>query len=335
MEIHNIIIIGAGPAGLAAAIYTARAGLKPIVIAGPTPGGQLMLTSEVENFPGVKSILGVELMANIRKQAKDFGAKVIDETVNKLELSDKPYKVVLDNKETYETKAIIVATGARAMWLGLESETRLKGKGVSACANCDGFFYKDKIVAVVGGGDAALEEALSLTKFASKVYVIHRRDEFRASKIMQDRVLNHPKIEPVWNAEVEEVLGKEKVYGLRLKNSSNTVKGVTVPDRLDIDGLFVAIGHKPDTEFLTGSGIEMSEQGYIYTSESVLWELNKNPDLNVDKSKFDFSYKYQTSVEGIFAAGDVIDYIYRQATTAMGMGVAAALETEKYISQQG
>ncbi|MBU0976734.1 MAG: FAD-dependent oxidoreductase [Patescibacteria group bacterium] len=333
MKPENVIIIGSGPAGLAAAIYTARAGLNPLVIAGSAPGGQLMLTSEVENFPGIKSIIGAQLMANIRKQAEDLGAKVIDDTVSGLECSSQPYKVILESGKTSETKSIIIATGAKAMWLGLESETRLRGKGVSACANCDGFFYKDKVVAVVGGGEAALEEALSLIKFASKVYIIHRRDQFRASKIMQDRVLNHSKIEPVWNAEVKEVLGTEKVEGILLLKSENaTEKGTDVPAKLDIDGLFIAIGHKPDTDFLKGSCIELSPTGYIYTSESYLWEKNKNVNLGLDSSKFDFTYKYQTTIPGIFAAGDVIDYIYRQATTAMGMGVAAALEAEKYLT---
>lgn len=254
MSPENIIIIGGGPTGLAAAIYNARADLKPLVIAGSPPGGQLMLTSEIQNYPGFESILGPELIQKMRSQAGKFGTRFVDENVTRLDLSSNPYKVIINNEKQFQAKAILIATGASAIWLGLESETRLRGKGVSACANCDGFFMKDKIVAVVGGGDAAMEEALSLTKFVTKVYLIHRRDELRASKIMQNRVLKHGKIEPIWNAEVKEVLGKDKVEGVTLEISKalneEQKKKANVPDKLDIEGLFVAIGHKPETNFL-------------------------------------------------------------------------------------
>jgi len=323
MATENVIIIGGGPAGLAASIYNARANLKPLLIAGSPPGGQLTLTSEVENYPGFESILGPELIDKMRKHAEKFGVRVIDENVLKVDFSKRPFKVYLpDNEARYRgfsstsppkggspksltqnqvsapllAKSIIIATGAKALWLGLESEQRLRGKGVSACATCDGFFFKDKVVAVVGGGDTAMEEALTLTKFAKKVYIIHRRAEFRASKIMQERVLKNPKIEVIWNNEVEEVLGETRVEGVKLKTQ-----------KLNLDGVFIAIGHKPDTEIFKDQ-IELDKKGYIVV---------KN---------------YMTSVPGVFAAGDCVDYKYRQAATAVGMGVAAALEAEKYLA---
>ncbi len=332
---HNVTIIGGGPAGLAAAVYNARASLKPLVIAGSPPGGQLMLTSEVENYPGFESILGAELIANMRKQAEKFGAVFQDIKVKSISKEGNNFKLVLTNDREISSRAVLVATGADAMWLGLDSEQRLRGKGVSACATCDGFFYKDRIIGVVGGGDSAMEEALVLTKFAKKVYVIHRRDEFRASKIMQKRVLDHEKIEVVWNAQVDEVLGKDKVEGVKLSEGKGTSK---IPNELKLDGLFVAIGHKPNSGFLKGSGVEVDEKGYVFTSARMAIELIKQINNNKtggtkvpDKKLFDFNYQYQTSVKGIFAAGDVVDFSYRQAATAVGMGVAASLEVEKYL----
>ncbi|MFN4212768.1 MAG: NAD(P)/FAD-dependent oxidoreductase [Microgenomates group bacterium] len=367
---EKVVIIGGGPAGLAAAVYTARAGLSPLVFAGSPPGGQLMLTSEVENYPGFESILGAQLIEKIRQQAKKFGAKILDENVVKVDFSKKPFKIYLSGSATsniFSAKSVIIATGAKALWLGLESEKRLRGKGVSACATCDGFFFKDKVVAVVGGGDTAMEEALTLTKFAKKVYIIHRRDKFRASKIMQERVLKHPKIEIIWNTVVEEVVGEKRVEGVRLKSvtisynqsppkvesvklkkiDSNRFQPISTDRLLKVDGLFVAIGHKPDTDIFVGQ-VELDSKGYIITSERVALELAKlkvqNPirqlveKLTIENSKlekikdmFNLDYQYSTSVEGIFAAGDCVDFVYRQAAVAAGMGVAAALEVEKYI----
>lgn len=297
---ENVIIIGGGPAGLAASIYNARAGLNPLVIAGSPPGGQLTLTTEVENYPGFESILGPDLVTKMRKHAEKFGVRFIDQNVVKVEFSHESngtHKTHVTNK-TYESHAVIIATGAKALWLGLESEQRLRGKGVSACATCDGFFFRNKIVAVVGGGDTALEEALTLTKFAQKVYIIHRRGEFRASKIMQDRVLKNPKIEVIWNSAVEEVVGEKKVEGVRLS-----------PEKLlTLDGVFIAIGHKPDTDVFKNH-IDLDQKGYIVVKD------------------------YMTSVPGVFAAGDCADHKYRQAATAVGMGVAAALEVERYLEK--
>ncbi len=343
-NIENVIIIGGGPAGLAAAIYNARAGLKPLVIAGSPPGGQLTLTSEVENYPGFESIMGPDLVDKMRKHALKFGVRIVDENVIKVDFSKRPLEVYLPGKpfigdvnearigrrqtsnetglvtEKLLTNSIIIATGAKALWLNLPSEQRLRGKGVSACATCDGFFFKEKTVAVIGGGDTAMEEALTLTKFAKKVYIIHRRDSFRASKIMQDRVLKHPKIEVIWNSEVKEILGKEKVEGLRLgspyrqdvkRQTSNDTNFVT-EKQLTLDGVFLAIGHKPDTEVFKDQ-IELDKKGYIVTS---------------GESSF---YKSATSVKGVFAAGDCVDHIYKQAATAVGMGVAAALEVERFL----
>lgn len=303
MKKYDIIIIGAGPAGYTAAIYAARANLKVLMVAGTTPGGQLLLTSEVENFPGFKKgIMGPELMEEMKEQAKRFGTEIIQEFATKVELGGQPKKVWI-GKEEYNSKTIIIATGASANWLELDNEKKLWGKGVSACATCDGFFFMDKHVVVVGGGDSAMEEALTLTKFASKVTVVHRRKEFRASKIMQDRVLKHKKIEVVWDATVVDVLGKDKVEGVKIKDV-NTNKSSTIK----CDGLFVAIGHTPATSLFKGS-LEIDNKGYLITKESV-----------------------KTTIGGVFAAGDVADPHYRQAITAAGDGCRAALEAERYIA---
>ncbi len=354
VDIENVIIIGGGPAGLAAAIYLARADLNPLVIAGSPPGGQLTLTSEVENYPGFESILGPELVQKMRDQAKKFGTRFLDENVLKVDLTNESNKTNLTHltyttNKTYESKSIIIATGAKALWLNLPSETRLRGKGVSACATCDGFFFKEKIVAVVGGGDTAMEEALTLTKFAKKVYIIHRRDFFRASKIMQERVgvgharpvQKNPKIEIIWNAAVEEIIGEKHVEGIKIKNVG---VGRDRPEQeIKLDGVFVAIGHKPDTDLFVGK-IDLDVKGYIMTSArkameiaplfhgSIVEEKTMKQFDNETMRKFNFDYQSGTSVKGVFAAGDCVDHVYKQAATAVGMGVAAALEVEKYLA---
>lgn len=329
MTIEKVIIIGGGPTGIAASIYNARADLHPLVIAGSPSGGQLMLTSHVENYPGFASILGPDLISQMRKHAEKFGSRFIDSNVSHIDCTQKSLKVFLsDGKTSYVAKSILIATGADTVWLNLPSEQRLRGKGVSACATCDGFFFRNKIVAVVGGGDTAMEEALTLTKFASKVYVIHRKDSFRASKIMQKRVLEHSKIEVIWESEVEEVIGENKVEGIRIRMKNSKV------ENLPIDGLFVAIGHKPATDFLKQSGVLLDEKGYIITTGMYALTQIKNEKLKIKNNgeNFDFNYQYMTSIRGVFAAGDVIDPHYRQAATAVGMGVAAALEIERFIA---
>jgi thioredoxin reductase (NADPH) len=326
-SIENVIIIGGGPAGLAAAIYNSRANLNPLLFAGSPPGGQLTLTSEIENYPGFESILGSELVEKMRNQAKKFGTRVLDENILKVDFSKRPFQVSTYEK-TYQTKSVLIATGAKALWLGLESETRLRGKGVSACATCDGFFFKGKTVAVVGGGDTAMEEAMTLTKFASKVYVIHRRNEFRASKIMQEKVLKDSKVEVIWNAVVTDILGTSKVEGVTLLVNGKEEK------KLKVDGVFIAVGHKPDTDVFKRQ-IELDEKGYIITKDRLAYDfltLNKITQEKLDHIRSEtYHYGSATSVLGVFAGGDCVDYKYRQAATAVGMGVAAALEVEKYL----
>lgn len=340
---ENVIITGGGPAGLSAGVYLARAGLSPLIFAGFPPGGQLMLTSEVENFPGFDSILGSELIEKMRSQTIKFGGKIIDQNITKVNLSITKKEVESD-KKIYTAKALLIAVGASALWLGVPGEKELRGRGVSACATCDGFFFRNKIVGVVGGGDSAMEEALTLAKFAREVYIIHRRNEFKASKIMQERVFKNNKIKIIWNAVVEKILGENKVEGVRLlvKNYNSETK---ITD-LKLDGIFVAIGHRPDTEIFKNQ-IETDEKGYIITSERLAIEFaklkakNLNFKTSVKKekieeliTKFNLKYKTITSVEGVFAAGDCVDFEYRQAGTASGMGIASALEIERWMNDK-
>ena len=300
----NIAIIGSGPAGYTAGIYAGRANLQPVLFEGLESGGQLMLTTDVENYPGfVDGIMGPELMQVFKGQAERFGTTIKTEIIDSIESTDRGFKLK-STKEEYEFKTVIIASGASARWLGVDGEKELQGYGVSACATCDGFFFKEKEVAVVGGGDSAMEEALFLTKFAKKVYVIHRRDQFRASQIMQDRVLNHEKIEVVWNSTVEKINGEGAVSSIFIKDAVDGSE-----KELSLDGVFVAIGHDPNVGFLDGF-IELDEKGYIKTG---------------------FTTETSTSVPGVFAAGDVADSIYRQAITAAGTGCQAAIDAERWL----
>jgi len=304
--IAKLVIIGSGPAGLTAAVYAARANLHPIIITGFQWGGQLMLTTVVENFPGfTEGIMGPQLMDQMRKQAERFGAEFIDDDVSKVELTNGTKKVYVGDR-VIEPHAVILATGASAQWMGLESEKKLIGRGVSSCATCDAFFFKDKEVIVIGGGDSAMEDSIFLTKFASKVTIIHRRDKLKASKIMQDRAFTNPKISFIWNSAVIDVLGKDKVDGAVIQNVVDKKTST-----LQCQGIFVAIGHKPNTDFIMGQ-IELDQKGYIVRKR---WS--------------------QTSVEGVFVAGDVHDYRYKQAITASGYGCEAALDAEKYLEAIG
>jgi thioredoxin reductase (NADPH) len=302
----KVVIVGSGPAGLTAAIYAARANLEPVVLAGSAPGGQLMLTSDVENFPGFpEGVQGPELMNAMRAQAEHFGSRIIDVDIERVDFSERPFRIWARGTE-YRAQAVIVATGASALWLGLDSETRLRGRGVSACATCDGFFFKDREIAVVGGGDTAFEEATYLTRFATKVHLLHRRDTFRASKIMVDRALNHPKIEVRPNTAVEEVLGESKVEGLRLRDTKTGEE-----ERMDLDGVFIAIGYRPNTEAFR-DWLEVDAAGYLVVHDET-----------------------GSKIDGVFIAGDVHDHRYRQAVTAAADGCKAAIDAERWLEAQG
>ena len=303
-EINNVIIIGSGPAGYTAAIYAARANLKPILVSGFQPGGQLTITTDVENYPGYEDpIQGPWLMDQMQKQAAHVGTEIINSQVTEVFLNEDVKKLYLDNGTTLNAKTVIISTGAQARWLGLENESKFQGHGLSACATCDGFFFKDKEVAVIGGGNSAAEEALFLTKFATKVYLIHRRDKLRAEKILQDRLKENSKIEFIWNSEVTKFNGNDDLESIDLLNKKDNQTST-----LKIDGVFIAIGHDPATQLFKGQ-LKMDDGGYIIT----------DPDST------------KTSIDGVFAAGDVKDKIYRQAVTAAGMGCMAALEVEKYL----
>jgi thioredoxin reductase (NADPH) len=304
---RNVIVLGSGPAGLTAALYAARADLKPLVLKGIDAGGQLMLTTDVENYPGFPdAILGPELMERMEKQAGRFEAELLHQEATRVDLSSRPFGVWSGDQE-WRARTLIMATGASAKMLGLDSERRLLGHGVSTCATCDGFFFRGQELLVVGGGDSAMEEALFLTRFATKVTVVHRRDSLRASKIMQDRALAHDKIEFLWDSVVEDVLGDGQVSGARIRNVKS---GAT--DEVPAGGVFVAIGHTPNTKLFEGQ-VDMTEQGYVTVQEPTT----------------------RTSVEGAFAAGDVVDFIYRQAITAAGMGCQAAMDAERFLEALG
>jgi len=305
----RVLILGSGPAGYTAAIYAARAMLKPVLIQGSQPGGQMTITTDVENYPGFADVVqGPWLMEQMRLQAEHVGTEMIMDLIVKVDLKTRPFRLEADSGDIYTCDALIIATGAQARWLGLPSEERFKGYGVSACATCDGFFYKGKRVVVIGGGNTAVEEALFLTNFADKVTVVHRRDSFRAEKILQQRLFNHPKIEVVWDSVVQEILGSsdgKSVRGVALKNVDT---GATT--RIDVDGVFVAIGHAPATQIFKDQ-LETTRSGYLITA----------PDST------------RTSIPGVFAAGDVKDEVFRQAVTAAGMGCMAALEAERYLAK--
>ena len=307
MEKIKCLIIGSGPAGYTAAIYTSRAGLNPVVYTGPEPGGQLMMTTDVENFPGYpEGVLGPEMMEDFKKQAEKVGAEIRMEVITSVDFNGKTHKVVTEMGHEIEAESVIIATGASAKWLGLESEKRLMNKGVSACAVCDGFFFRDQNVILVGGGDTAAEEALYLSKIVKKVYMLVRRDELRASKIMQKRVLENEKIEVLWNTEIKEILGDQFVESVDVRNNkTDEVKNI------EVAAVFVAIGHKPNTDIFK-EFIDLDEQGYIITEKSTM----------------------KTNVEGVFACGDVQDKVYRQAVSAAGTGCMAALDAERYLAEK-
>ncbi len=302
----RLLIIGSGPAGYTAAVYGARAMLQPVLVEGLEPGGQLTITTEVENWPGETSILGPDLMAKMRAHAEHVGTEIISDIISSVDFSSRPFVAIADSGTEFHADAIVIATGASARWLGLPNETRLRGRGVSACATCDGFFFRGRHVAVVGGGNTAAEEAMFLSNFASQVTLIHRRDELRADKVNQQRVLNNPKIQPLWNMVVTDVRGDEGVTAIEIADARTGAR-----QDFAVDGLFIAIGHDPATEMFRGQ-LDMDADGYILTP----------PGTPL------------TSVDGVFAAGDVVDKHYRQAVTAAGMGCMAALEAERFLARQ-
>ncbi len=305
----KLLIIGSGPAGYTAAIYASRALLDPILIQGIQPGGQLTITTEVENWPGEKEIQGPDLMTNLEDHAKAAGTNIINSTIMKLDLKKYPFLAISDNGNEYEAESIILATGAQAKWLGLKSEDKYKGFGVSACATCDGFFFRNEIIAVIGGGNTAVEEALFLTKFAKKVILIHRRDTLRAEKILQERLFNNPKVEVIWNSVLKEIIGIDNplcVEAIKIENQKNN-KEIEIACK----GVFIAIGHAPSNELILNQ-LETHNGGYVVTKPN----------------------STETSIPGVFAAGDITDFKYRQAVTAAGMGCMAALEAEKFLSEK-
>lgn len=305
-EVEKVIIIGSGPAGLTSAIYGARALLTPLMIEGEEVGGQLMTTTDVENYPGFpEGVMGPDLMQVMKKQAERFGTRFIPKNVTKVDFSARPFKIWVGD-DLYQSQSVIISTGASAKYIGLESERRLLGRGVSACATCDGAFFRNQEVMIVGGGDTAMEEALFLTRFASKVYIAHRRDEFRASKIMADKALNHEKIEVLWNTQVTEVLGEKEVEAVRLEDTKTKESR-----EMKIQGLFIAIGHKPNTDLFKDQ-LDMNDVGYLATTPGTA----------------------KTSKEGVFAGGDVSDHVYRQAITAAGTGCMAAIDCERWLEEQ-
>ncbi|MDC3154749.1 thioredoxin-disulfide reductase [Pelagibacteraceae bacterium] len=305
----KVLIIGSGPAGYTAAIYAARAMLKPTLVQGLQPGGQLTITTDVENYPGYGDVIqGPWLMEQMQEQAKNVGTNIINDIIKSVDFKTKPFKAISESGTEYTADSVIISTGAQARWLGLESEKKFQGYGVSACATCDGFFFKERKVAVIGGGNSAVEEALYLTNFASKVYLVHRRNELRAEKILQDRLFKNEKVECVWDSELKEIIGDEDPLNVKSINIKNTKTGET--SNIELDGVFIAIGHDPATQIFRDQ-VEMDEEGYIMT----------RPDSTL------------TNVEGVYAAGDVKDKIYRQAVTAAGMGCMAALEAEKYLAE--
>ena len=306
---EEIIIIGSGPAGYTAGVYAARAMRKPVVLAGYQPGGQLTITTEVENWPGDTEVQGPDLMIRMREHAEAMGARVMEEQVSSVDFQNRPFTIKTESDKTFTADVVIISTGAQAKWLGLPTEEKFKGFGVSACATCDGFFYRDKEVIVIGGGNTAVEEALYLTNFASKVTLVHRRDELRAEKILQDRFMKHPKTDVIWNSQLEEVVGDESplgVTGARLKN----VETGDITEHA-VHGIFVAIGHKPSTELFVDQ-VDMHNNGYIKTAPGTV----------------------ATNIPGVFAAGDVTDETYRQAITAAGMGCMAALDAERFLAER-
>ncbi len=306
-EIISCLILGSGPAGYTAAIYASRAGLNPVMITGAEPGGQLMITNDVENYPGYPDgIMGPQMMEDFKKQAERFGTDIRFGMGTAVDFAQRPFKIEVDASKTVYAETLIISTGASAKWLGMESEQRLNGKGVSACAVCDGFFYRNQDVAIVGGGDTACEEATYLSKICNKVHMFVRREEMRASQIMQDRVLKNPKIQVYWNTETDEILGEDVVEGVRIKNR---ISGET--EEIPVTGFFVAIGHKPNTDIFKGK-LAMDEAGYLLTKAD----------------------STATEIPGVFAAGDVQDAIYRQAVTAAGTGCMAALEAERFLAAQ-